>query len=283
MEWAVEPLCLRYAFCVIRKPIFPALAIKLRKIANTSTAIVRRKSTLTVTMQSVLSYTRELEEDFAVRFFYVRIKNILEGMMPSNIFSENSRLTHLRYITVSQMMIKYKGVLRLLLELAMDYPASTTLGISYLDDSGLFISFEDDILGMIEAADTFVKNDHKPALSTQNRFLHTSKVSLTSFKFAAWIKTKKIFQALRCFLKKCFSKQKSSPPQLCQCSSVLSAFSTTTKGATITNENLSLNARRKTLVENGASFQSIAELFLQLRFPRREFLERHSQKKKPAE
>lgn len=46
-------------------------------------------------MQSMPSYTRALEENYAVRFVYVGILDIVEGMMSSHLLSAKSNATYI--------------------------------------------------------------------------------------------------------------------------------------------------------------------------------------------
>lgn len=62
--WAAQQLCVRYVFRVEGKQITRAQAIKLNKIAKISTAIVRRETIITDTIQSRLNYLRAFEEDY---------------------------------------------------------------------------------------------------------------------------------------------------------------------------------------------------------------------------
>lgn len=50
VEWATEPLFMRYTFQVYGKPMSLAQAIKLSNIGNISTAIVQREVTVTYTI-----------------------------------------------------------------------------------------------------------------------------------------------------------------------------------------------------------------------------------------
>lgn len=60
-------------------------------------------------------------------------------------------------------MIKHQGVLRLFGKPGKNAPASMTIGINHLDDPSLYVSSEECILLMIEAADAFVNDYHKLA------------------------------------------------------------------------------------------------------------------------
>lgn len=56
VEIAAGPQRMRYDFRVDGKAVLPAQTIKLRKIANISTVIMRREAPFTRTIQSLLSY-----------------------------------------------------------------------------------------------------------------------------------------------------------------------------------------------------------------------------------
>lgn len=56
LEWAMEPLHMRYAFQTDGKPISPVQAVKLRKVPSIFTVIVRREAKLADTTPSTLRY-----------------------------------------------------------------------------------------------------------------------------------------------------------------------------------------------------------------------------------
>lgn len=66
--------------------------------------------------------------------------------------------------------MKNQGELSLLVRFAKDTPTAKILGITHPDDLSLYIFTEGEILLMIRASDTFVKNDHKPASFQANIF-----------------------------------------------------------------------------------------------------------------
>lgn len=61
-------------------------------------------------MQSLLSYTRAFEKDSGVRFVDVRIADITEDTVSSNISSTNSKAMYVRYIRDRKMMMKIQSV-----------------------------------------------------------------------------------------------------------------------------------------------------------------------------
>lgn len=63
----------------------------------------------------------------------------------------------------------------------MDATEEEILGITHLDDEGLHISTEEDILLMIQAADAFVNDDLKPAPFHASTFYCHRKAILDKF------------------------------------------------------------------------------------------------------
>lgn len=100
----------------------------------------------------------------------MRISNIVEDIIPSNFWTASSKVTYTRYIRVGKMKIKYQGVLLLFEKLCKNSPATKALVITPLDDRNLYISSAEDVLHMIQAADTFVKSEQKAASVHPNSF-----------------------------------------------------------------------------------------------------------------
>lgn len=92
--------------------------------------------------------------------------------------SAKSPATYARYIRVGKKMIRNEGVLPLLVSPAMEAAVAKAQGITDLDDPALYIPTEVDFLLMIQAADRFVKNDHKPALFHAIAFFRHARASL---------------------------------------------------------------------------------------------------------
>lgn len=88
--------------------------MKLSKIAKTWTIIVQGKATLTDTKRILFSYTRAVKERYSVHSIDVRIRDIVEDMMPSNGLTVNSGATRIRYILAGKVMMTHQGVLSLL-------------------------------------------------------------------------------------------------------------------------------------------------------------------------
>lgn len=144
--------------------------MKLSKIANISTTIVRREATLTYTMQRFLRYMSAFGESYGVRFVGVLVLDIVEDMMFSNILSSNSGDTYIRHIRVGRMKVKHQGMLPLLAKLCIGDQVRKNSGITQLDHANIYISCEEYILLVIHAADEFVNNDHKPVPFHANDF-----------------------------------------------------------------------------------------------------------------
>lgn len=90
--------------------------------------------------------------------------------MTSNILAAISRATYIHHIIVGKMIIKHQGVLPLLGKLLKDTPAASNLRITHIDELSLYITSDEDILLMNQAAHALVKNDHKPAAFHANSF-----------------------------------------------------------------------------------------------------------------
>lgn len=73
------------------------------------------------------------------------------------------------YIRVGKKIIKNQDMFRLHGKLSKKASVANTHGITHLDGPSLYISPEKEIL-IIQAADTFVKDYHKPALFHANSF-----------------------------------------------------------------------------------------------------------------
>lgn len=107
-------------------------------------------------MESLLSYVQLFREDYRLRFLNVRILEIVQEMIFSNILSTDSRATYLRYCKVPKMMMKNQGVLSLFWRLGQNPPAAKTLAITHLDGPRLYIFFEANTFHMNLATNLFV-------------------------------------------------------------------------------------------------------------------------------
>lgn len=82
-ECAPKLMRMRYAFGIVDKPILRAQTIKQSKIANITTMIVQQNLSFTIKKQNVLSYTLAFETDFDIRFFSLRVTDIVGDMRSS--------------------------------------------------------------------------------------------------------------------------------------------------------------------------------------------------------
>lgn len=164
MGWGADLLRIHYLFLLDFNAVSRAQAIKLSKVASISNAFVRRETSFTGTRQSLLSYMGAYKEDYGVQLVDVRII-VIVGVMESSIFlASNFNMTYLHYIRIYKMMIKLEGLFRLPMDLGKNAAAAQTLHITHSHGPNLYISIEDDKLLMIQAAETLVKDNHKPVL-----------------------------------------------------------------------------------------------------------------------
>lgn len=91
------------------KTISQAQRIKLNKIANTSTAVVRRESTLTEKRQPLFGLEKLYRGGFGVWFVHVNITNIMVDIMCSNALSVSSGASNISYIKICSWMVNYLG------------------------------------------------------------------------------------------------------------------------------------------------------------------------------
>lgn len=94
MKWAAELLHMRYAFHTDGKHIILGRTIEQSKVANISTAIIRRETSFTDTIQSRFNYVRVFEEKHPVSFVNARVVEIVEDKMSSNFLNANSKATY---------------------------------------------------------------------------------------------------------------------------------------------------------------------------------------------
>lgn len=131
------------------KPISRTQAIKLSKIVNTSTAIVRREATFSDMNQNMLGYVQAFEEYRSLWFVDVRIVYIVEDMMSSKLLFGSSKAAFMRNIGVGKKIIKQQEISSLFLKLGKYALAERILGIAHLNDASLYISSKEDILLII--------------------------------------------------------------------------------------------------------------------------------------
>lgn len=81
LVWAAKLLLVQYTFCIDKKLINPAQAIKISKIEITSAAMVHRETSFTDTIQSVLNFARAFKEGYVMGFGNLHVLDIVDYMM----------------------------------------------------------------------------------------------------------------------------------------------------------------------------------------------------------
>lgn len=164
MDWALVPLRLCYAFDVELEANLPAQGPKLSKITIIFTSVVSRKMTFTDMMQITLGYARAFKESYGTQNVVACILHNVEGMKFSIFLSSNSSSIYARYTRVTKKVGKNQIMFSLLVKLGEDSPAAKTLSIARADDSSLNIPFKKNTLLMLQAVDSFAKNDHESTI-----------------------------------------------------------------------------------------------------------------------
>lgn len=101
---------------------------------------------------------------------------IVEEMMSSNFVAKNFKATYVCIVRVEKLIRKCHSVPPLLEKFGKKVLAAECVEITHLDDPGLDIPFEEDIIFLSQATDTSVKNNDKPGFSVANFFLRHSRV-----------------------------------------------------------------------------------------------------------
>lgn len=174
---------MRDVFRVDRKPISTSQAIRPRKFTSVSTTIVRSKVTLTDTTPTLLSYVREFEEDFGVPFVVEAIANIAKDVMSLHFLAAISRAIFIHCITAGKMIVEQQGVLQRPTEPVKDASAAKIPGITNLDNQSLYISSEENIFFMIQAADPVFKNEQKLASFHAKKMIRLNKSLFEELSF----------------------------------------------------------------------------------------------------
>lgn len=98
------------------------------------------------------------------------ILDIVKDKMSSNFLRANFRATFVRYIRVRKMTMNNQVVLSLLGKISKNALPVKSRGITDPDGPSLYISFQEDIILIIQVEDAFVNNEHKPATFHANTF-----------------------------------------------------------------------------------------------------------------
>lgn len=98
MEWVEAPLLWR---CVTRHeghPIAHTEAIKLNNVSNKLTGLIWRDSSFVEVMKFVLNFIVAFQRGHGVSFIAVRMVDIVDDMLSSDIMTSNSRQKYYGYI-----------------------------------------------------------------------------------------------------------------------------------------------------------------------------------------
>lgn len=125
--------------------------------------MVSRERSSFDTVQSILNYAQEFEEELAVSFVDKFVLDIVNDVMFLNIRATNSKAAYARDIRIFKTMINSEGILPLIVSFAIGASVVTMLVITHLDDLGVYDSTEEIVRVIIQAANAFVKNDHMRA------------------------------------------------------------------------------------------------------------------------
>lgn len=79
LEWSAEPFPMAYLLCIDWRSIAPPQAVKLSKIKNLSTAIIRRATSFIDTIQSAPA-------------MHKRLKNTLQCILSTSLYCTSSRI-----------------------------------------------------------------------------------------------------------------------------------------------------------------------------------------------
>lgn len=164
------------------------------------------RNTFTSSMQSDLEFSRAFEENQAVSSVDAHILEIVDDRMSSNFLSSSPKAMYARYIRVARKMIKKKGVLPLLMSIPMEMPVVKKLGITHLNESGLYTFIEEYIRLIIQAADASVKNNQKPAHFHASAFHRHARALLDELLVRQIEHGEKKFPTLALVLKRKFSR-----------------------------------------------------------------------------
>lgn len=118
------------------------------------------------------SYRGSFHVYYSIHFVVAHITDLVIDHMRSTYLAASRRSIYIHYNTVGK--IKHQGLAPLFVKLNRNPSAANTLTIMYLDVPGFYISSQEYILFVIQAADASVRNDHHPATFYANSaYIHT--------------------------------------------------------------------------------------------------------------
>lgn len=150
-------------------------------------------------MQSLLPYSKELEEDERVRFLEWRVMDIVNDRMSSRFLTIISIEKYLRYTRVDQMEIKRQGIYDFLVKLGRDVLAVVTLGSTHLDETSLIPLLRKTSSSCSRPTIRSITTSTSLSHITQLFFKGTPRPSFISLTLDACIKTKSSFRSFHCF------------------------------------------------------------------------------------
>lgn len=100
-------------------------------------------------MQIKQGYERVFEDVFGARLVNMHVMKIADDIKSSKVLVASFRVTYLRYVIDSRIMIKHKDLLPLPKYVSTIAPAADTLGIMHMKDPSLYIFSQKDSFLMI--------------------------------------------------------------------------------------------------------------------------------------
>lgn len=190
---------MRDAFRINGKRIIPAQANRQSILTNISTTVVRCQKSLPNTVESLLRYVWANEELCTVNFVDKRVPEITDTIMMSNILALNVETAYARYVCITKMMLKNKGVLHLLVSDCIDVPVLKKLCMNHLDDQRFYICTDVHNFLMMQAADELDKDGPGPASSHSSAFNTLQEPSFANYTFVTQSSDRKSCQHLYLF------------------------------------------------------------------------------------
>lgn len=143
-SWTEDQLCVchvthRYGMCMPH-----AEAIKLCKVANTSTANDWRYTSFVGTMKALLNYAGSFKLKHGVKFVSSRTKDIVDDTQSSDYFPAQSCETYNVYRRFCKLVIKKKRFWTLSKHSAVSIPVRKWLDISHVDTLEWYVLERDD-------------------------------------------------------------------------------------------------------------------------------------------
>lgn len=149
----------------------------LSRVANLTSTIVHQYASFIDLLISMMSYTHAFEKEYRVRFFDDRINCVVDDIVSSNFLLSDSCSSHVRYISLTRLALKYGNLLSVQKHLSVKGVISTTFGVTLDNNGTLSHAWEEDTMLTIRAADCYMKNTGKPLPSRSLLFYKLSTIS----------------------------------------------------------------------------------------------------------